>query len=456
MRRSSSLPKQAMFLRRCVKAGAGAAFYALSILLCAACLETPKEKLDRLHKISVHKQAKYEKVQEAYQEIKELLHEKNEQKSQYITKVSSPRLVRVSPNRKLLVWIDHGHLYSWDQKQKTSWDISQLRDRQFAQSDLIDIKLSWSGRYLTLLYYKEKACLLQALDSKEQQELKLPALGRLDCYSSPILTDDASMLFYSDKKELVSLRLASGQKQTGEGAQSAGKTHLINLSKAVKYSKIQNSFYLYAAGPYSVFIFLGNAGYYRLYYYQYHKSQESYKLKSYNKPFASSQFHYARIEWSPDREKTNKGGIAKYQVMPKKEKLGLYAADVFLYSGAIGNWKLHSLTLDRPSSLGPAFRAETADDLVFLEQSGVFLLLQKNKLYAWDPISREKQRYPIELKALFPFYGGIVYIDFANRIYLRHSAYSDFEWKLMYLHHTIEERQENLSNLIPISPSLKD
>ena len=385
------------------------------------CFESEKQILLRLSKIIGQVKQEEVNLDGAKQEITKLLIETNQGYSTLTAKANSKRIIKSNLAGQHLFWIQSGRLYYFKDGNKAYFDIG-------VNKKIVQLNPSWNGHYTVILVKGEKGCSAKIASIREKRlfSYQLPSLSEKGCNDTPVVTDDGTTYFYVKNRELKKLSLKSGKFKER-------KIYKFSL-KNIKYKKINNRFVLHQVGHRNIAIFWGNAGYYRLYYY----NGVTGKIKLHPKVFSSYRLYTVRKNWkSKDKAGEPKQISSAKKRNAKKRKLGFYNASAYAYSGGAGKLRLHSLRFGDKLSVRTGFKTEMMTDLVFLKEQGAFLILKEERLYYWDPIDNNKQRLPLSAKKIYLFKDGLAYVDLFNRLYFRSTPFSDFEISLIDLYYKI-------------------
>ncbi len=430
----------------------------ISSVLCIACSESKDDILTRLSQTTYQNASNRPVLIKTQQEITQIISQTNAKNSVLIAPSNRSRIIKTSLDGNTLAWLQKQKLFYIRGGKKDSLSIK-------VRAKIIDFHLSWSGHYAVIVVKKiKKKNSLQSicqphiisLITEQNQKIETYKVPEIDCDHNSVVSDDGHYLFYIAKNKLQRLPLPSLKKKKTleDKVQTNNKQAFFPSSVFLpKYKKIKNRFILYQVNSADLLIFFGNAGYYRLYYY---RDSQQQGIKAHPLIFSSPQlYYYSHNQWLNQTTIEQKDGQSQ-KILKDHQKF--HQADAFAYSGGAGKHKLHPLYFGKKIKVGQGFVTPAFDRLIFIKQISLFLVMQKQKLYSWEPDQNHKQALPLSTKDILLFHNGLVYSDLLNQLYLRQSPFSDFEISLIKLYHQIQDNLASLENTslrLPIKASSK-
>ncbi len=412
-----------------------------------SCSESEPEIIKRLS-IGIRKNSqKEEKIKGYEKEIVYLLTKRNYKSSQLISKANQNRIIKPTSDGKILFWIEPKtrQLHYVQNGKKTQFEL--VFRKNFPEDTLIiDFNPSWSGNYLLVLFYEKekKTCVPRILSLRKKRFLR-KELPSIECGHTPIISDDANIIHYHSKGEIVRQPLI--HRDLSSPSFLVESITFSRQNFVEKYKKVKSHFILYPIGPQGILILFGNAGYYQLYHYD----GIGDKLKKHNLIFSSGKLYFSSriIE-------TQKDNIPFFGKDMNKGEDNFQNAQAFIYSGGAGKRLLHQIKWGNDVvKIGAGLSAPVLNDLIYLRKQKLFLGIQDSYLYLWDPNSGEDFEYtknsdidanenkmlkiPLSIRKLISSQNGIAYIDLYNQLYFYEKVLTKFELDLILFYNKIRQ-----------------
>ena len=270
----------------------------------------------------------------------------------------------------------------------------------------LDYSLSANGDFAVLVIKDQRNCRYVSIDLENESFLKNEIPG--PCQNMPAISNDGTTLWHVQHGALIRDSLNV----------SAATAEILATKRQLtpRYKKLANRFVLRTIEDDSLLMFVGSAGYYRLF------------------------FMESPLAKLPDKVRLVSNGISRPSVSLAMERTpllpdlavpGSRMNQLFLYKGGAGALKLHGFRPVRKLQLKPVHSARFFRQLYNISGTNEFLVLHGSYLAAWESDKGTLRYLPLKARSIAFTAEGILFEDPVRQLFLRRHPFSAWETELI-------------------------